>query len=206
MRQFMSKAQSLKRYSVFLCASVMIASTALLSCHPVYYSPDTASQQRSKPAINVSQLEKQIHSLINKERRKNGLSPLEWDDRLSGIARKHSADMAKRNYFEHHSPEGHDFSYRYKDSGYTCAVHADRMTFLGAENILQNNLYDSVTTVNGTAYYDWNSQEKLAVTTVNGWMNSPGHRKNILTPYTKSEGIGVVIGPGDKVYITQNFC
>jgi len=37
-------------------------------------------------------------------------------------------------------------------------------------------------------------------------MKSPGHRKNILTPYWKKEGIGVHIGPDDKVYVTQNFC
>ena len=60
--------------------------------------------------------------------------------------------------------------------------------------------------MNGAAYYDWNSQEKIAETTVQGEMKSPGHKKNILTPYFKAEGIGVVIAPDDKVYITQNFC
>ena len=60
--------------------------------------------------------------------------------------------------------------------------------------------------LNGKKIYDWNSQEKIAQTTVQGWMKSPGHRKNILTPYFKSEGIGIVVSPDDKVYITQNFC
>jgi uncharacterized protein YkwD len=45
----------------------------------------------------------------------------------------------------------------------------------------------------------------LATETVNGWMNSPGHRINILTPHFQSEGIGVSIS-GNQVYLTQNFC
>jgi len=37
-------------------------------------------------------------------------------------------------------------------------------------------------------------------------MNSPGHKKNILTPYWRSEGIGGFIAPDGKVLVTQNFC
>ena len=104
------------------------------------------------------------------------------------------------------SPEGHEFSYRYRREGYRCAISIGTTIHLGAENILQNNLYDSVITVNGKAFYDWNSQAKIAETTVQGWMKSPGHRQNILKPYWNNEGIGVFIAPDDKVYITQNFC
>ncbi|MBS1128555.1 MAG: serine protease, partial [Nitrospirae bacterium] len=39
-----------------------------------------------------------------------------------------------------------------------------------------------------------------------GWMNSQGHRKNILTPHWLNQGIGVFISTDDTVYITQNFC
>ena len=60
--------------------------------------------------------------------------------------------------------------------------------------------------VNSVPQYDWNSSRKIAETTVKGWMNSPGHRKNILTPHWRSEGIGIAISPDDKVYITENFC
>jgi uncharacterized protein YkwD len=159
-----------------------------------------------QPQINISSLEKQIHRLINEERRKYHLTTLGWDSDLSAIARKHSRDMSRRNYFAHNSPDGHDFSYRYKQAGYQCALRVDSRVYMGAENILQNNLYDSVTTVNGQAFYDWNSHERLAETTVQGWMNSPGHRQNILMPLWKNEGIGIFISPDDKVYITQNFC
>ena len=178
----------------------------LLFCTPATPKIDHTLTHRSQPKILASDLERQIHDLINKERRNHGLTPLAWDDALSGIAKMHSRDMAKRNYFSHDSPEGHDLSYRYKERGYSCAVRVDDVIYKGAENIFQNNLYDSITTVNGENFYDWNSSKKIAETTVQGWMRSTGHRKNILTPYWRREGIGVIFAPDDKVYITQNFC
>jgi len=170
--------------------------------------PDSAvtnSGPRPQPRVVPSGLEKQIHALVNEERRKQGLSLLEWDDALANIARKHSQDMAMKSYFSHKSFDGRDLSDRYKQAGYACGVRVNSTIYGGAENIFQNNLYDSVTTVNGTAYYDWNSERKIAETAVRGWMNSPGHRKNILAPHWRNEGIGVVIAPDNKVYITQNF-
>jgi uncharacterized protein YkwD len=161
---------------------------------------------RRQPHVIIADLERQIHRLINDERKRHGLSLLAWDDELATIARGHSRDMAKGGYFSHFSKEGHDFSHRYKQAGYQCSIRVEHTLYLGAENILQNNLYDSVTIVNGENFYGWNSQQKIAETSVQGWMNSMGHRKNILTPYWRREGIGIVIAPDDKVYITQNFC
>ncbi|HET6363584.1 MAG TPA: CAP domain-containing protein, partial [Nitrospirota bacterium] len=186
----------------FLMLLVLLVSSC--AAPPARVEPG-ALKKRPQPKIVTAALEKQIHSLINKERRKQGLSLLEWDDALSGIAQKHSRDMAARNYFDHYSPEGRDFSYRYQQGGYQCVVRTGGTVYMGAENIALNYLYDSVTTVNGRAYYDWNTQDKIAETTVRGWMKSRGHRKNILTPYFKHEGIGVIIAPDDRVYITQNF-
>lgn len=114
--------------------------------------------------------------------------------------------MAQRDYFSHDSPEGHDFAYRYRRAGYSCEIRKGNTIYLGAENIFQNNRYSSVTTINGKAYYDWNSEAEIAETTVRGWMDSPGHRKNILTPHWEREGIGVHLSPANKIYITQNFC
>jgi uncharacterized protein YkwD len=176
---------------------------SLVSCAS---TPRRDTTQRPRPRLSLTLLEKRIHTLINKERAKEGLSSLQWDDSLANIARKHSRDMAKRNFFDHVSPDGHDMMHRYGQDGYTCSVRVGSTFYTGAENILQNNLYDSVRTVNGVASYDWNSLDKIAETTVQGWMKSPGHRRNILTPHWGREGIGVVIAPDDKVYITQNFC
>jgi len=103
-------------------------------------------------SIAIHELEKQIHNLINIERRKVGLSQLHFNEQLSEIAREHSKDMAKNNYSE------------------------------------------------------YKSQEEIAESTVKRWMNSPGHRKNILSPFWRTRGIGVAIASDKKVYVTENFC
>ena len=54
--------------------------------------------------------------------------------------------------------------------------------------------------------YDWKSRQEIAQSTVDGWMDSLDHRKNILDETFDQEGIGVVIAEDDKVFITQNFC
>jgi uncharacterized protein YkwD len=159
-----------------------------------------------KPEINVNELEKEIHNFVNIERTNNGLSQLNWDDRLADIARRHSQDMSNRNFFDHTNPDGQDPTARANAAGYSCYKGYGGYYTVGvAENLFQNNLYDSVTYVNGIPIYSWNSQNELASSTVSGWMSSFGHRQNILTSTYDREGIGVAIAT-EKVYITQVFC
>lgn len=191
------------RAGVFILSGLLAASCGAAR---VAERPPYPTSQKPNPQVRATDLEERIHRFINRERTNQGLAALAWNDALSGIARTHSRDMGKRNYFSHDSPEGKDFFARYRQAGYSCAVRVGKMIHQGAENIALNHLYESVTTVNGKAFYDWSSAEHIAETTVRGWMNSPGHRKNILTPHWRSEGIGVFITPDDKVYITQNFC
>lgn len=161
----------------------------------------------SKPEINVGELELQIHNFVNEERRKNGLSTLNWDDKLADIARKHSQDMAQNNFFSHDNLKGQDLTERGKLVGYYCRKDFGSYYMEGiAENLFQNNLYDSVTYYNGIPSYDWNTQEEIAGSTVSGWMTSPGHRQNILTATYDKEGIGVAISSDNEVLITQDFC
>jgi uncharacterized protein YkwD len=77
---------------------------------------------------------------------------------------------------------------------------------MGAENIALGHLYRSIRTVNSVVSYDWYTLDQIAHKTVQGWMNSPGHRKNILTPHWQNEGIGISVAPDGAVYFTQNFC
>ena len=156
--------------------------------------------------INISELEIEIHESVNNERTLRGLPPLEWNEKLSMIAREHSEDMAQRGYFSHMSPEGHDFSYRYAQEGFVCNIPSGSIIYMGAENLFQNNLYRSITYINAIPFYDWNTQTEIAQSTVSGWMSSYSHRQNILTPYWQSEGIGMAIAEDSKVYVTQNFC
>jgi uncharacterized protein YkwD len=194
--------------AVFRFVLALFLLAQLLSC-AVQRAPAPAPPvpaKPTKPALSIPELEREVHLLINKERQAKGYSPLSFNATLSGIARKHSRDMAARNYFSHRSPEGTGFSERYRQAGYSCSVQTGETIYTGAENIFQNNLYDRVITVGTETRYDWNSARKIAETTVQGWMNSPGHRKNILTPFWRSEGLGIAIAPDDKVYITENFC
>ncbi len=195
-----------KRFKTLFSLCLLGVLVVLASCAVRQPAQPMTVPMRGRPHIAVPELEKRIHALINEERKKHGLTALAWNGALSKIATRHSSDMAKRNYFSHYSPEGHDFSYRYRQAGYSCAIPIGNRIYEGAENIFQNNLYDRVVYVNSVAHYDWNSMEKIAETTVQGWMHSPGHRKNILTPHWKSEGIGISISTDDKVYITENFC
>ncbi len=165
-----------------------------------------ADPPRSPPAIDGADVARRIHDYVNVERARRGLAVLAWDARLARIALRHSRDMAKRNFFSHDSPEGQDFDARYRQAGYRCAIRVGSVVHAGAENIALGRLYSSMRIVNGVAEYDWNSAEQIARKVVDGWMDSRGHRKNILTPHWRHEGVGVEIHPDNKIYVTQNFC
>lgn len=114
-------------------------------------------------------------SLTNAQRAAHGCSALRVDTRLRTAARSHSADMRDRNYFDHNSLSGRTPWDRIKAAGYTTP---------GAENIAK-----------GYA---------TAEAVVQGWMNSPGHRANILNCGLKAVGIGVAYGLGGPWW-TQDF-
>ena len=157
--------------------------------------------------ISTTELATRIHELINAERQSYGLAPLAYDPALAAIALSHSNDMALNNYFAHVNLAGQTPADRGNAAGYTCKKDYGTYYTIGiAENLLQNNLYTSATVTNGVYTYDWTSPEDLARSSVTGWMNSAGHRKNILTETYDREGIGIAIASDDKVYITENFC
>ncbi len=153
-------------------------------------------------------LEQRIHELVNQRRAENGLGTLVWEERLAEIARYHSQDMADRDYFDHLSPEGEDFSARYAMFGYDASNRVGDVVYFGAENLFLNNLYRSYTYNKDTGEvveYDFNTLEDIAVSTVDGWMNSEGHRVNMLMPHFVKEGIGVVFTDDGRIYISENF-
>lgn len=161
-----------------------------------------------KPVINTQRLERMIHDIVNQERNKAGLDSLALDDCITRVARMHSADMANQHYFSHINPLGEDQTARGARLGCYCHKVVGIYYYIGlSENIFQNTLYDRYWSTNGIiTRYEWNSEEEIAQSTVQGWMNSPLHRENILTARYDREGIGVVISDDDKVYITQDFC
>lgn len=123
-----------------------------------------------------SDLEADMLALINKERLSHNLNPLRADPELRGVARKHSADMFKRGYFSHFTPEQKDPFDRIK---------AAKVQFLAAgENLAL--------------------AQTLALAH-KGLMDSPGHRANILHRSFGRVGIGILDGGIYGLMITQNF-
>jgi uncharacterized protein YkwD len=176
---------------------------AFLSWTPVFSTP----QDRHRPEVTGVGLETRIFDLINAERKSMGLSPLKRETRLSEVARAHSRDMGRRNFFDHINPDGKAPGDRAREARYSCTKYQIDSIRTGlAENIYQNNLYSRVLFRGGSTSYDWNTAEEIAVSTVEGWMSSPGHRRNILDPSFDRTGIGVDIALNDKIFITQVFC
>lgn len=167
------------------------------------------SSTEGAPYIDPGALEARIHELTNSQRLQNGLSTLSYDTFLADIARGHSWDMVERNFFEHMNPDGDSARDRGDAAGYPCIRVIGQYTYSGiSENLYMGHRASAYYTNASGAItsYDWRTLEDIAQVTVNGWMESPGHRENILAPQISYEGIGIAFGPDDKVYATQNFC
>lgn len=130
-----------------------------------------------------------IHNLVNKARKEAGVSPLlTYDEKLEDIALLHSRDMLKYDYFSHTGRDGSNVGDRYKRAGYT-----------SCKSWGENILWFSTSKMNSM------SVQQRGAKVFDGWMNSPGHKKNILSPNYNTEGIGVAY-EGNKLMCTQNFC
>lgn len=172
-------------------------------------SGTAGSTPTSTGGIDTEQIEFNLHAEINEIRQENGLGRLQMDPELQDIARSHSQDMAERGYFAHVSPDGVDVSDRYERAGYNCRVKNDDGSFsTGGENIIATWADQTVDTNIGTLDHDRN-ETSIAEALAERWMNSEGHRKNILREGWQYEGIGVVAverDGGTKILATQNFC
>lgn len=154
--------------------------------------PDPISLEES--ANEVAMLE-----IINEVRRRSGLAPVRPDRRLDEVARKHSEEMLSLGYFDHTSPidENKSLSDRFENDG----VSFRRAT----ENIAKYPYKQPASVrVAGTSELTAQTPGTLAEKMMEGYMNSPGHRANILDPQVGRVGIGTVIGRR-YAYNTQNF-
>ncbi len=121
-------------------------------------------------------LEKQMIDLVNKERNERGFSTLVFDPKLRDVGRGHSADMFKRGYFSHYSPEGKNVADRVEAAGIIYEVIGENLAYAPNLNLAHNGL-----------------------------MNSPGHRANILSPDYNKIGIGIQDGGVYGLMVTQVF-
>ena len=102
---------------------------------------------------------------------------------LQSAAQGHSTYMARSGKYSHTGHHGESAGNRTKAAGYSGG-------YIG-ENIYR--------------YSSRRDQKRLAKNLVDGWMQSPGHRKNILNRDYRHLGVGIAVGGGGKVYATQNF-
>lgn len=121
--------------------------------------------------------EKEILDLTNSFRVRNGLSALSWSDAAATSARLHSEDMAKNNYFSHTGRNG--------------STPGDRMK---AQGISYRSNGENIIGGYGNALFS-----------SNGWMNSSGHRSNMLNKSFTYLGVGYALGGSYGNYATQNF-
>lgn len=151
----------------------------------------------SSEAIQPEQTEQLIHEKVNEKRTERGLQRLSYDEALEEIAHYHNEDMAENGYFAHDSPSGETVGDRYDMFEYDCRRQTERGYVTSGENLFK-------TEFSGIQYSD----EDIATMTVEGWMDSPGHRENLLQGHWAKEGIDVLIVDGSSiaVYVTQNFC
>jgi len=124
----------------------------------------------------VSQLEDEVIRLVNEERAKAGLGKLSKDNLLIKVAEDHSEDMCSRNFFNHKNPDGESPFDRMKRNGIKYKT--------AGENIAKG--------------------QKTAEAVMKAWMNSEGHRANILNPDFTHIGVGVSVRSG-TYYWTQCF-
>ena len=75
-----------------------------------------------------------------------------------------------------------------------------------AENIYLGWLYGATTFFGPVGVKDYLTPHEIAEGAADGWMDSPGHRENILSPRYNRVGTGVAVSDDESVLITQNFC
>ncbi|MEU6834342.1 CAP domain-containing protein [Streptomyces rubiginosohelvolus] len=131
--------------------------------------------KKPSPSPTDASARSEVLALVNQERAKVGCSPLSTSAPLTSLAQNFSEDMAARGFFDHTDPDG--------DTPWDRAAQAG-VQGLAAENIARG--------------------QADAQAVMEGWMNSEGHRANILNCDYKTIGIGVHEGSGGPWWV-QNF-
>lgn len=150
------------------------------------------------------ELAKRVHYYINQKRFERGLSKMDWNPILARIARGHSDYLATISKVTHDGPGGENMSDRYQEERFDCEINHDGKIYSGAENALRTYWKEDMQTDNGEAHFD--TMDELAKGIANQWMNSSGHRENIVKPFWREEGIGITYSGEHTVYAVQNFC
>jgi hypothetical protein len=128
----------------------------------------------------IESLEVQCLNEVNRLRQSHKLVPLAFSENLLQVARSYSRRMAEEKFFSHNDPEGRSVRERVNEANI-------KWRMVG-ENLALSNGY-----INPVAI------------SLRGWMDSPGHRRNLLDPDWRHTAIGVWISADGTVYFTEIF-
>ena len=128
----------------------------------------------------LRRLTRKVFDLANRQRRLNGVRPLEWSDALAQQARLQSVNMMEHGFFSHTDPVRGKLATRLTAAG----VRWDRC----GENIFREK-----------------GMEDPADAAVEGWMKSPPHREGLLDPLFTQAGVGIAISRDTEYFITETF-
>lgn len=135
--------------------------------------------ESGRPTIEA--VERQAFDLQNRERRAKGLGALVWSDEIAAVARMHSENMAREKFFSHQGSDGSMVDER-----------AERVGLVNWSAIGENIAF-------------LRGFRDPAALAVEKWMESPGHRKNLLGPNWKESAIGAAVTADGTYYLTQVF-
>ena len=148
---------------------------------------NSQANTEEKPQIEssdkyIAEIEQAIFQRVNQERTAAGLPALTYNTTMEHYARLKSQDMGDRGYFDHTNPEGKLITEQMKADGVSYRAWGENIAYISG--------------ISGNA--------QLATKFMDNWMNSPGHRANILSSNFSSIGIGVY-KIGNTYYATQEF-
>ena len=157
--------------ATLVIVAAAVAGTVLVPRLEAWLVPDAEGCPGSSDVpteANLRPTRTAILCLLNRERADHGLASLRRSATLELASQRHSDDMALRNFFAHETPDGVDPGARMAAAGYP----------VGATTTGENLAWGS-------------GPEATPVRIVQGLMNSPGHRANILRPEFTEVGVGV---------------
>lgn len=141
-----------------------------------------APKQETSSTMFMDQVESMIFAKVNQERAKAGVAALTYNKTMEKYARIKSQDMGDRGYFSHNDPEGRLITDKMRSDGVTYKAWGENIAYIGGVS----------------------DPTALANQFMTNWMNSQGHRENILSTNFTSIGVGVY-KIGKTVYATQQF-
>ena len=148
--------------------------------------------------LDTTLVEALIHEKVNEVREAHDLDTLDYDTDLANVSRAHSQHMSEENFFGHENPEGEGPKDRVdNDDSVSCDAVGENLA--QAYWQLEFRSYDD-------EIRSLESEDEVAQWFVDAWMNSTGHRENLLEPDWERQGIGVHLDDESRVFATQKFC